>query len=93
MDEPAIVEVLSVLYDRNDPIRVQFDDPIPTHLHLGLYDDRFLESEATAITEVSPSEAMVIWDVRPASGYNALAAFTRWEGRGDASYYFGLILP
>lgn len=92
-DGPVLVEQFSVLYDRTQPIWLQFDNPMPTWLDLRLYDDLLLVSEAIAARELSPGEGMITWDVDLLSGYYVLAAFATWELQGDASYYFGLIIP
>lgn len=98
VDGLVFVEHFAILFDpfsdRRQPIRLEFDDPIPTSLNLRVYADLLLQHETLATTELSPDEATITWDVDLASGYYVLAAFATWEEpRGDASYYFGLIIP
>ena len=84
----------SWIYTGDRTLRLQFEEPIPDRVTLRIYDDLLLQEKVIASDVRSLEGPDIIWEVELPSGYYVLHAFAEWdEPSGDASYFFGVIVP
>lgn len=93
-DGSLVLELFTPLYSWDRTLRLQFEEPIPDRVTLRIYDDLLLQEQVIASDVRSLEGPDITWEVELPSGYYVLSAFAKWdEPSGDASYFFGVIVP
>lgn len=93
-DGSVVLQMFTPLYSWDGTFLLQFEEPIPDRVTLGVYDDLLLQEQVIASDDRTLEGPDITWRVELPSGYYVLSAFAEWdELSGDASYFFGVIVP
>jgi hypothetical protein len=84
--EPYFDEIIRL--PGNEPIRFQFDTPLPDEVTISISEELFGDSILTE--SLSPSE-IIDWSPNVPSGNYIIDVHTSWK-QGDVTYWFGVFL-
>ena len=84
--EPYFEE--SIRLSAGEPIRFQFDTPLPDEVTISISDELFGE---TIISENVPPAEMIDWSPAVPSGEYIISVHTSWK-QGNVTYWFSVYL-